>query len=48
MTKDEIRQGLKKLLRSRLDDFKETVEQAEEERNEAIEKSGGKFARDYI
>ena len=48
VTKDEIRQGLKKLLRSRLDEYKDHIEEYQDERDEAIEKSGGKFAQGHI
>ena len=48
ITREEIRTALTNLLRQRLDEYKEHIEEHEDERNEAIEKSGGKFAHDYI
>ena len=44
VTRQDIRDGLKNLLRKNVDDYKENVEEHEEKLNEIIEKSGGKFA----
>ena len=48
VTRQEVRDGLKNLLRKRLDDYKETIEEHENEINEAVEKSGGNLAQGYI
>ena len=48
ITKQEIRDALKNLLRTRLEEYKDKIEEHEDKLDEIIEKSGGKFAQDYI
>ena len=48
VTRQEIRDALKGVCRSRLDEFQDNVDKANDETNDILEKTGGTFAHGYI
>jgi len=48
VTTQQIREGLTKLCRAQLEDFQTKKDEIDDYNEEVLDKTGGKFARDYI